>query len=123
MTRWTRKRIKRSKILYCFNNLKIFRKKFKKRLDKPTRKVYNTKSWRRRCASGADIAQPVERILGKDEVPGPNPGISSTQKVLKNMAFWALFYHFCVNMVNYDSWDLNLIDENYTVLQIVLQIL
>ena len=25
----------------------------------------------------AAIAQPVERILGKDEVPGPNPGISS----------------------------------------------
>ena len=25
----------------------------------------------------ADIAQQVERILGKDEVPGSNPGISS----------------------------------------------
>ena len=33
--------------------------------------------------SGADIAQPVERILGKDEVPGPNPGISSTIKARK----------------------------------------
>ncbi len=29
----------------------------------------------------ADIAQPVERILGKDEVPGPNPGISSMKKL------------------------------------------
>ena len=27
----------------------------------------------------ADIAQQVERILGKDEVPGSNPGISSRQ--------------------------------------------
>ena len=30
-------------------------------------------------ASCADIAQLVERILGKDEVPGPNPGISSKE--------------------------------------------
>lgn len=25
----------------------------------------------------ADIAQLVERVIGNDEVPGPNPGISS----------------------------------------------
>ena len=29
----------------------------------------------------ADIAQSVERILGKDEVPGSNPGISSKNPV------------------------------------------
>ena len=28
----------------------------------------------------ADIAQQVERILGKDEVPGSNPGISSKKR-------------------------------------------
>ncbi len=27
--------------------------------------------------SFADIAQSVERVIGNDEVPGPNPGISS----------------------------------------------
>lgn len=26
----------------------------------------------------ADIAQLVERVIGNDEVPGPNPGISSS---------------------------------------------
>ena len=30
-----------------------------------------------RHTADADIAQQVERILGKDEVPGSNPGISS----------------------------------------------
>ena len=30
-----------------------------------------------KLCENADIAQPVERILGKDEVPGSNPGISS----------------------------------------------
>ena len=30
----------------------------------------------------AVIAQQVERILGKDEVPGSNPGISSIRKTL-----------------------------------------
>mgnify|MGYP000227997313 CR=1 FL=1 len=29
------------------------------------------------CRDGADIAQSVERILGKDEVSGSNPDISS----------------------------------------------
>ena len=31
----------------------------------------------------ADIAQQVERILGKDEVPGSNPGISSRSSPLR----------------------------------------
>ena len=35
-----------------------------------------------RSAQYAAIAQLVERILGKDEVPGPNPG-SSSRKVLE----------------------------------------
>ena len=32
--------------------------------------------------ANAAVAQSVERILGKDEVPGPNPGSSSTKKFL-----------------------------------------
>ena len=35
----------------------------------------------------ADIAQQVERILGKDEVPGPNPGISSRKTSQKWLVF------------------------------------
>ena len=31
-------------------------------------------------ARNADMAQLVEHVLGKDEVPGSNPGISSKQK-------------------------------------------
>ena len=34
----------------------------------------------------AAIAQPVERILGKDEVPGPNPGSSSIKIPVTTMA-------------------------------------
>ena len=42
----------------------------------------------------ADIAQQVERILGKDEVPGSNPGISSrkTPDFARNRAFFELFW-------------------------------
>ena len=35
------------------------------------------KSWRWLLGILADIAQLAERILGKDEVPGSNPGIGS----------------------------------------------
>ena len=38
---------------------------------------FAAKSARILFVADADIAQSVERILGKDEVPGPNPGISS----------------------------------------------
>ena len=38
-----------------------------------------------KLSANAAIAQPVERILGKDEVPGSNPGISS--KTLKLLEF------------------------------------
>ena len=44
------------------------RKKFKKVLDKGEIICYNI--------IRADMAQSVEHILGKDEVPGSNPGIS-----------------------------------------------
>ncbi len=40
-----------------------------------------------KLCKNADIAQPVERILGKDEVPGSNPGISSKNLVLRNGIF------------------------------------
>ena len=36
----------------------------------------------------ADIAQPVERILGKDEVPSSNLGISSSENHLKYGGFF-----------------------------------
>ena len=36
------------------------------------------------CKIYADMAQAVERRLGKAEVPGPSPGISSNHKPLKN---------------------------------------
>ena len=39
------------------------------------------------CVSNADVAQQVERILGKDEVTGSNPVISSTDHPI----FWVVF--------------------------------
>ncbi len=41
----------------------------------------------------ADVAQQVERILGKDEVPGSNPAISSIKPV-RNGWFSYVFSHF-----------------------------
>ena len=59
-------------------------KSSKKSLDKLFKHRYNNKAVRREglklpgsTCSYAAIAQPVERILGKDEVPGSNPGSSS----------------------------------------------
>ena len=40
----------------------------------------------------ADIAQPVERILGKDEVPSSNLGISSSENHPMKVVF---FVRFC----------------------------
>jgi hypothetical protein len=42
------------------------------------------------CLQCADVAQSVERILGKDEVPGSNPGISSTS-TCRNAGAFLLF--------------------------------
>ena len=47
------------------------------------------------------MAQLVEHILGKDEVPGPNPGSSSRQP--RSVCFGALVFHrgklyICVNI-------------------------
>ena len=36
------------------------------------------------------MAQSVERVLGKDEVPGPNPGSSSKEEIEVSVSF--LFY-------------------------------
>ena len=41
----------------------------------------------------ADIAQQVERILGKDEVPGSNPGISS-RSLAEMQDFFVVYGHF-----------------------------
>ena len=61
--------------------LKIFHKiskNFKYPLDKSRRLCYNTKRPLDKLKStpDANMAQLVEHILGKDEVPGSNPGIS-----------------------------------------------
>ena len=48
------------------------------------------------CDSAA-MAQLVEHILGKDEVPGPNPGSSSRQPRSKSfgaLVFYRLLLHF-----------------------------
>ena len=42
----------------------------------------------------ADIAQPVERILGKDEVPSSNLGISSRKTCRKRQVFCVVFNRF-----------------------------
>ena len=45
-------------------------------VDKPFRICYNAiVAWKH-----AAMAQSVERVLGKDEVPGPNPGSSSREE-------------------------------------------
>ena len=41
------------------------------------------------------MAQLVEHILGKDEVPGPNPGSSSRQPRRESSGALVLFGHFC----------------------------
>ena len=42
----------------------------------------------------AVIAQQVERILGKDEVPGSNPGNSSTRFAPETIRFRCFFFTF-----------------------------
>ena len=51
-----------------------FLKKFKKRVDK------SICFWYYIWVVDAAMAQSVERVLGKDEVPGSNPGSSSRKK-------------------------------------------
>ncbi len=49
------------------------------------------------CGDAA-MAQLVEHILGKDEVPGPNPGSSSRQPQSKHsgaLVFYGMFAYFC----------------------------
>ena len=46
----------------------------------------------------AAMAQLVEHILGKDEVPGPNPGSSSRQprrEIFGALAFYRGLWCFC----------------------------
>ncbi len=38
------------------------------------------------------MAQSVERVLGKDEVPGSNPGISSKKRLPKGQPFFLYFF-------------------------------
>ena len=38
----------------------------------------------------AAMAQSVERVLGKDEVPGPNPGSSSKEEIEVSVSFFVL---------------------------------
>ncbi len=50
------------------------------------------------CVS-ADVAQEVEHFLGKEEVPGSSPGISSTEKV-PNRGF---FYIIHIDKYNFQA--------------------
>ena len=52
---------------------------FTKCIDKNHSFCYNIKCSAEIFANDAAMAQLVEHILGKDEVPGPNPGSSSRQ--------------------------------------------
>ena len=60
--------------------------------------------------SGADVAQSVERILGKDEVGGSNPPISSNAGSLVNQGVRRFFYvNFwkCFTMLFFGNQDKN----------------
>ena len=58
------------KIYLCF---------FIKCIDKRKNICYNNQRHEEKFLWYAAMAQLVEHILGKDEVPGPNPGSSSRQ--------------------------------------------
>ena len=64
----TARQAKRSAFLFSAN--------IQKTVDKHTFFCYNNKAF-------ADMAQQVEHILGKDEVTGSNPVISSSKKHLR----------------------------------------
>ena len=69
----------------------------KKVVDSAGKACYNIKA-----VKNAVIAQQVERILGKDEVPGSNPGNSSMKKALKHKRFKAFL--FLTNPVPFAIW-------------------
>ena len=73
----------------------FFKKNAKKCIDKFFLICYNIVRHEETFSWYAAMAQLVEHILGKDEVPGPNPGSSSRQP--RRFAFGALvlFRHFC----------------------------
>ncbi len=58
-------------------------------LAKPPRIVYNTIV--AQLTAHADVAQQVERILGKDEVTGSNPVISSMKPTCECKSVFVLF--------------------------------
>ena len=79
--RWT---FDRCRVMHKRAGESVQAKSSKKSLDKLFKHRYNNKAVQREglkppgsTCSYAAIAQPVERILGKDEVPGSNPGSSS----------------------------------------------
>ena len=45
-----------------------------------------------RSKGNADVAQQVERILGKDEVTGSNPVISSINRLVNASRFFVAFF-------------------------------
>ncbi len=52
-------------------------------------------------ASNAAMAQSVERVLGKDEVPGPNPGSSSNPQ---RFIFGDFLLYFQFSLFTETSW-------------------
>ncbi len=67
-------------------------KKCEKSLDKPPDFCYNNA-----CEKYAVMAQLAEHVLGKDEVPGSNPGNSSRKKTV----FGCLFSFCFIKMLLY----------------------
>ena len=63
-------------------------KKCEKTLAKPDRDVYNIIV--AHLMGNADVAQQVERILGKDEVTGSNPVISSMNRLVNASRFFVV---------------------------------
>ena len=62
-----------------FDRMIFFLRIFKKCIDKRVFFCYNNLRHEEIFLWYAAMAQLVEHILGKDEVPGPNPGSSSRQ--------------------------------------------
>ena len=71
----------------------FFSTNIQKTVDKRTFFCYNNKAF-------ADMAQQVEHILGKDEVTGSNPVISSSKKHLRKQVF------FLLPFISDNPWDL-----------------
>ena len=72
---------------------------FRKRLDNSSRMIYNSEAVKRNAA----IAQPVERILGKDEVASSNLASSSKKPGTPTSFRLSSFLHCAVTATETDT--------------------